>query len=409
MRITRRIMGRILSGLLPLLLLAGCGEDRPTVVGAVLPLSGEWSVYGEPIRKGIELAHEQIEARFEAEDYTLDLDLDVRDSESQPARARQLMEELFKSGGATVVLGGVTSAEALEMTRGGLLDRIERVLLSPSASSPSLSGTSRHFFRIFPTDLQEGTKMGSFAGLELELDQVAVLAVNNPFARGISNLFQDEFERYDGEVLGEVVYPEDTEDFGQYVDEVLALDPPAIYIADFAEPVRQILEVFLARGYRGQILTTSAFASPDVIEAAGDAAEGVILTQTLFDPDGEEPQVQAFVQAYEEKYGEMPGLFAAHGYDAMMVAAEALEESRLPSDMWQALRSLDYAGVTGQIQFDERGDIGKFPRVYQIQDGRLIDYEAISRQRMEELQRRRQQIFKDLERLRRERQGGGNP
>lgn len=408
MRMIGRMMGRILTGLLPLLLLAGCGEDRPTVVGAVLPLSGEWAVYGEPIRKGIELAHEQVRARFEAEEYPLDVNLDVRDSESRPARARQLMEQLFQDG-ATVIIGGVTSAEALEMTRGGLLDRFERVLLSPSASSPSLSGTSRHFFRIFPTDLQEGTKMGSFAGLELELDQVAVLTVNNPFARGISNLFQDEFERYDGEVLGEVVYPEEAADFGQYVDEVLALDPPAIYVADFAEPVRQILGVLEARGYSGQILTTSAFASPDVIEAAGAPAEGVILTQTLFDPDGEEPQVQAFVQAYEEKYGEMPGLFAAHGYDAMMVTAEALVDSRLPSDMWQALRSLDYAGVTGQIQFDERGDIGKFPRVYQIQDGRLIDYEAVSRQRMEELQRRRQQIFKDLERLRRERQGGGNP
>ena len=42
------------------------------------------------------------------------------------------------------------------------------------------------------------------------------------------------------------------------------------------------------------------------------------------------------------------------------------------------------------MQFDERGDVQKFPRVYVVVDGRLIDYEAeVERKRRELLDRLR--------------------
>lgn len=392
----------------PLLILAlafalgSCGgNERTETVGVVLPLSGPWAIYGEPIRKGIELAHEEIQTTAEETEYPIALTLDVRDAESRPQRADTLMEELFEEG-ALAVIGGVTSAEALLMVEP--LDEYERVLVSPSASSPSLTGVSRYFFRVFPSDFLEGSEMGRFAAVELDLDSAVILAVNTPFARGIGSVFQDEFERYDGEILGEVVYPEEATDYGEYVDRALELDPQAVFIADFAEETRRILELLSERGFEGQRLTTSAFASPEIMRAAADVAEGVALAQTMFDPSSDQPQVRAFVEAYEAKYGETPDLFAAHGYDAMKVVAEAAREARLPSDMWTALRGVEYTGVTGQIQFDERGEPGKFPRVYRIEEGQLQDYKEFLEEREQELQRRRQQLFKDLERLRRERE-----
>ena len=397
---------RIVPLLVVMLAFGSCPQERTEMVGAVLPLSGPWAIYGEPIRKGIELAHEQIQAQHQAGEYPMAMTLDVRDSESNPQQADQLMEELFQQG-ALAVIGGVTSAEALVMAEG--LDEHQRVLLSPSASSPSLTGISRYFFRVFPSDFLEGTRMGSFATLKLDLDNAVILAVNTPFARGIGGVFQDEFERYDGEILGEIVYPDEATEYGEYVDQALELDPQALFIADFATETRQILEILEDRGYEGRLLTTSAFASPDAMEAAGSAAEGVALAQTMFDPASEEPQIREFVEAYEEKYDETPGLFAAHGYDAMMILAKAARENRLPSDLWKDLRGVEFTGVTGQIQFNEQGEPGKFPRVYRIEDGKLRDYEEFLEERKQEFQRRRQQLFKDLERLRREREAANNP
>ena len=50
---------------------------------------------------------------------------------------------------------------------------------------------------------------------------------------------------------------------------------------------------------------------------------------------------------------------------------------RTASDFRSGLRQIeDYPGVAGAIRFDERGDVGKFPRVYQVVEGGLRDYET---------------------------------
>ena len=134
--------------------------------------------------------------------------------------------------------------------------------------------------------------------------------------------------------------------------------------------------------------------APVPSERVGEAAEGVFLTQAAFDPDSEEPETKAFVEAYRAKYQSEPNLYAVHGYDATLVLAEALRRSgNEPSHFWSAVRSLrDFTGAAGTIQFDERGDVQKFPRVYVVHNGELMDYEA-------EVERRRQKLLDDLRKL----------
>ena len=89
-----------------------------------------------------------------------------------------------------------------------------------------------------------------------------------------------------------------------------------------------------------------------------------------------------------------------------MVVVEALKEGKpLASDFWKSVRSLrDFAGVTGTIQFDERGDVQKFPKVYGVKNGDLIDY---GRYIDDERQRILEQIRElEEERRRRALQGG---
>jgi len=400
--------------LIVLLLFAGvfagsCSEERAARIGAVLPLSGEWAIYGEPIRKGIELAHEELLAEYENGEFPHRVELWVEDDESQPAKAVEAFQRLIFERNILGVIGGVTSAEALAMI--DVADQEQRVLLSPSASSPDITEqkATRYFYRIYPSDFREGTQLASWTALNIDLKNVVVVSVNTPFARGISRVFTNEFERYDGEILGELVYSDGQQDFSEEVRQVMEVSPQAVYIADFAEPVKRFLEALDRGGFKGKVLTTSAFATPDIIAEAGELAEGVILAQTVFNPDSEEPHIQEFVEAYRAKYDETPGLFAAHGYDAMQVMAQAsLEESGVPSELWKGVRSLgDYQGVTGAITFNQQGDVGKFPRVYVVQGGKLVDYDEVLEQRRREIQERKQQLFQRLERIRRQQQQGG--
>ena len=227
-----------------------------------------------------------------------------------------------------------------------------------------------------------------------------MIAAESLYGRGSQQVFKDEFERYGGVVLEVIEYPEGTADFSGLAARAVSLKPDAVYLADFAGEISAAVKELRERRYPGRILTTHAFASPDVLAAAGPAAEGVFLTQPRFEADSEEPHVQAFVAAFEAVTNETPDLYAAHGYDAMMVVAEAMRGAARPatSEFRKGLRGLhDFPGVTGNIQFDEKGDVQKFPRVYIVSEGQLFDYDTYVEARREELRRR----MRELDRQRR--------
>jgi branched-chain amino acid transport system substrate-binding protein len=292
--------------------------------------------------------------------------------------------------GAVAVIGGVTTDEALAMVASA--DRDDKVLLSPSASSPRLTGISRNFFRVFPSDFREGTKMGNFAAQTLGIDSTVILASQAPYARGIQDIFKTEFERYGGEVPAVIEYPVESENFSDLVAQALDQQPVAVYVADYAPNTATIVRELRSQGFAGKILATSAFAAPEVFADVGAAAEGVILTQTAMPPD--DPAVAAFSRAFEARFGTAPNLWAAHGYDALMVLVEAMREGgTTPSDLWKGMRSIrNYQGASGTIQFDERGDVSKFPRTYVVEDGALVDYDRAVEEQRQEILRRIEQL-----------------
>jgi branched-chain amino acid transport system substrate-binding protein len=377
-----------------LLVLGSCSGERKILFGAVLPLTGASQIYGVPIQNGVQLAFEEAKRRT---DLKYNVELRVVDSQSDPKRAAELLEKLFDDG-ALAVIGGVKTDEALEMVP--VIDRFDRVLLSPSASSPELTGISRNFLRVFPSDFLEGTKMGNFAAQTLGLKTAVILAAQSKYARGIQGIFKTEFERYGGKVLEVLEYPPGTSDFSGLTDRVMTLKPDAVYLADFAQEIARMITLLRGKGFKGTILTTSAFAAPDVIEQVGKDAEGVTLTQPVFDPTSDDPKVQDFVKAYKAKYGIAPDLYAAHGFDAMQVFVEGLVEGGwTPKDFLQGLRGIkSFPGVTGPLQFDERGDVQKYPRVYIISGGQLVDYEKA-------VEKRRQELLEKLHKLRNQSNG----
>jgi branched-chain amino acid transport system substrate-binding protein len=378
--------------------LVGCEEEEVIQFGAVLPLTGPYQIYGQSIKKGIECALAEMQAR---EDFPHKVAVAILDSEGDPELAKQLLDDQFDNG-VFAVIGGVTTAEALAMVSEA--DEEQRVLISPSASSPELTGISKNFYRVFPSDSREGTTMGNFAARKLQIENVVIITKEDPFARGIQEVFKTEFERNGGQVLEVIEYPQGAADFSGFIDRVITVSPQAVYVAAYAEDTARMIQELRQREFDGTILTTAAFALPEVIEQIGQDAEGVFLTRAVFELDSEDPQIQAFVTSFREKFGLSPDLYAAHGYDSLMVLAQGLLESGpFATDFWKGVRSIrDYAGVTGTIQFDEKGDAQKFPRVYVVENGNLVDYEK-------EVERRRQELLdrlRKLEEQQRQNQGG---
>ncbi|MCL4837316.1 MAG: ABC transporter substrate-binding protein [Thermoanaerobaculia bacterium] len=398
-------MNRTRRLLLPLALglaLLGCPGSDKVKVGVVLPLTGSAEVYGQAIRRGIEVAEQRATANAESP-YVIEILW--RDSKSDPETAKRLLDSVYDEG-AIVAIGGVTSAEALAMVP--VADDASRVLLSPSASQPQLSGISSNFYRVFPSDASEGTMMANFARQTLSLSKVVVLAKEETYAKGAQEVFRERFTELGGQVVEVLVFPPNTVDFSGLVERVGTVAPDAVYVAAYAGEIVNLVKALRSDGFAGAILTTSSFSTADAIRQAGPAAEGVYFTQTAFAPSEKNPEVTAFVAAYKAKYRSEPDLYAAHGYDAYRVLLAAMRESgKSGSDFWKGMRGVnEFPGVTGTFQFDEKGDVKKFPRVFMVREGQALDLEKEEEARREEIRKKMREIQEELLRLRA--QGGGD-
>ena len=284
-----------------------------------------------------------------------------------------------------------------------IVDRYERVLLSPTASSPELTGISRNFYRIWPSDHTAANKMAQSAAQALNIETIVIIAEEQPYARDIQEVFSAAFKGYEGEVLDTIEFPPGTSDLAALVELAVSLKPDAVYLAGYADGVGAMIAELRRLRYKGLIQTTSAFATPAAIAKVGDPASGVFLTQTVFETDSDHAHIQKFVNAYETKFGEHPDIYAAHGYDAMRVLAEAVRgKPAIPSEIKKGLRDAvkEFPGVTGSIQFDDKGDVRKFPRLYKIDDDLLlVDYNERMRERQEEIRKRKEALRRQLEEL----------
>lgn len=394
-------IGKVLTRLLLvaglLLGLAACPQDTRKF-GAVVPLTGPADIYGKSIQRGLDLAYETV---LSSGDLSVKMELTVEDSQSDPDRAKALIEQFFGNG-ALAVIGGVTSAEALAMVT--VADEQERILLSPTASSPELSGASNSFFRIFPTSREEAVAMATFAKDTLELDKLTIVTEQGLYGEGVQTSVEEVFA---GEIEKVVPFASG-DDYAEIATMATESQPKGIYVAADGRELAAMIVALRDAGFGepGEfLLTTTSLTNPTVLAEAGSAADGVYLTQTVFDLASEEDPMKGFVESFKTKYpGEEPDYFAAHGYDALMVFAQALREggtaTALPSEFKKGMRAVqNFPGVTGNIQFRESGDVQKFMRVYFVSDGQPQDFERYMQKKREELEAKRREIERERRRL----------
>ncbi len=436
-----------LPGALCLLLAAGCGPEVPTVnFSVILPMTGPAGIYGEEIANGIQLRHEQLMSGDEQLAYNVVID--VVDSEGDAQQAASLLETAFSTSLAAI--GGATSDEALAMVP--VADDADRVLVSPSASSPELSGASEYFYRLIPSAEIEASTMATHLRDGVNVQRLALVVEDSAFGNSLA----DSVEAVWGtELAGRVTFTPSS-DQNAMVQEALGYEADGIYVAASGAALAEAIQALRLAGFEGRgkrLATSSSLMSEAVLEAAGPAANGVYFTAPVFDLESPDEPIASFVADYREKYTDpaawaayqeavaederastvlqgmdlgdsglataraeaeaaaeelataedalnTPGYYAGLGYDSMGVLIAALTELEVinvPSDFLKGMRAIrELQGVTGTIQFRETGDVQKFTRIYEIVDGKPVDFEkywdGIRQERMRELERLQQQI-----------------
>ena len=125
------------------------------------------------------------------------------DDSGRPDVAIRIAQSFADDPSVVAVIGHLTSGASLAAGRVYGEARRPIAMISPSASSPDLSGVSPYVFRICPSDLSHGAQLARFARQTLGARRVGVIYIDDDYGRGLRLSFAAEFRRLGGEVVEE--------------------------------------------------------------------------------------------------------------------------------------------------------------------------------------------------------------
>lgn len=120
---------------------------------AILDLSGDNSETGLDCKAGLENALAGFNSYLEANSYNIRFSLDIMDSKGLPEKAAELLYQI-PADRPKFVIGPVSSSEAELMKP--IADRLGMILVSPSATAPSLAIPDDSLYRFVPNDNIQG-------------------------------------------------------------------------------------------------------------------------------------------------------------------------------------------------------------------------------------------------------------
>ena len=162
--------------------------------------------------------------------------------------------------------------------------------------------------------------------------------------------------------------------YADMIAELGEVEPQGIYLVAYVDVLAELLKQIRAAGIEC-LLMGSGSVTEQLSQMAGEAAEYLVYPQPSFDPDSDEPAVAEFVQAFRAKYSREPDIYAAHGYDSLKLLVQAMRNTgfTFPDEVRRGLHGLeDYMGAAGRTQFDERGDVVRYPKIFVIRDGQSV-------------------------------------
>lgn len=350
--------------------LANCAREPTSLsIGAILPLTGDVASYGTAVRQGIELAVDEVNRNGGLSGRSLKVIYE--DDKGDPKEAVTAALKLISVTKVPAILGGVPSSVTLAIAP--IAERSHVIVLSPASSSPDISNAGDYIFRNYPSDNLEGALVAGRAKEE-GCDSIAVLTANTEYGNGLNRVFRSSFEAANGRVVYADKYPEGTRDFRTYLLKMRASGAPCTFIVGYGKELGTLVRQARESRMANRFFSTVNFQDAETIATGGASVEGAVFSTPVFDAASADSQVVRFVESFHRAFGKDPDVWSAHGYDALMLLAEAMRRGGTTPD--EIKRSLygtkDYPGVSGVTTFDQNGDVQKAARFMTVRGGQFV-------------------------------------
>ena len=347
------------------------------LLGEVGSLTGSEATFGISTRNAIELAINEVNAAGGVKGRKIEVR--VYDNQSKPEEAAQAANRLINQDNVLLILGEVASSNSMAMAEKAQPAKVP--MISNASTNPKVTEIGDYIFRVCFIDPFQGYVMAKFAHDNLKLNKVAVLRdLGSAYSQGLADVFERKYTEMGGKIVAGETYTKGSTDFRSQLTAIKRASPDAIYIPGYYNDIGLIARQARELGITATLMGGDGWDSEKLFELGGSAVEGSYFSNH-YSPDDPNPRVQKFIASYKAAYGSVPDSLAALGYDAAMVAVDAIK--RAPSFDRAAIRDAiaqtkNFHGVTGSITLDEKRNATKSAVVLQVGKGQTKYVDTIA-------------------------------
>lgn len=288
-------------------------ETSSIKLGVTVPLTGDFTSYGNLIREGVELARKDLSKEGLAVE-------PIYEDACLPANAVSAINKLINIDKIDGLAANFCLIAMPPMAP--ILQKSNLIAFhTASASDSILNGGDL----VFSTNIKvkdEARRLADYAFTALKARTASILYITTDFGLDYNKYFTERFEELGGKVVSSDTNPIGVNTFRSELMKVAALKPDVIFAAHLGPTLGILLKQAREQKMKTPFLSVYEAEDPSVIETAGTAAED--LRFFVPEPKNASSGVSAFVKSFENTYGHSPRILASNAYDATILLTRAL-------------------------------------------------------------------------------------
>jgi branched-chain amino acid transport system substrate-binding protein len=359
---------------------SGCGEKKSpaegkiaVTIGSVAPLTGGIAHLGKDNENGARLAIEEANAaKIRIDGKEAVFDLVSFDDQADPKVGTTVAQKLVDAKVAGVV-GHLNSGVTIPASAvyNGANPPIP--MITGSATNPKLTEQGfRNVFRVVGRDDQQGPAIASYLASTAKPKLAAVIDDATAYGEGLANEVEKTLTAAGVKVLPREKGTDKTTDWKAVLTKVKGQGPDAVFYGGMDATAGPLLRQGRELGIKAVFSFGDGACTDNMKQLAGEASDGLLCSQAGIPPQAAS---QKFLDAYKKRFNIDPILYAPFTYDAANLLIEAMKKANSadPAKYLPELQKIDYAGASGRIVFDAKGDRSDAEMtIFTMKAGRLL-------------------------------------
>jgi branched-chain amino acid transport system substrate-binding protein len=365
----------------------GAGDQAnigPIRIGALFAVTGPASYLGAPEEKTARMLVDEINKNGGL--LGRQVQLVVKDSGASPEKAISFAKQLIDEEGVVAIVGPTTSGESLAIK--DICQKAGMPLISCASAETIVNPVAKYVFKSPQKDnyiaewlYRTMNKMG--------ISKIGVIAANTGFGNGGRAQLEKYASKYGIGIAISEVYDANATDLSALLTKVNAAGVQAV-VNWSIEPAQAIVAKNMRQlNMSQQLFQSHGFGNIKYVEAAGEAAEGIIfpcgrllVADQLPDSNPQKKLLVKYASDYKANFREDASTFGGHAYDALTILKAAIESAKSvdPDKIVQAIEGLkDLSGTAGIFNFsaeDHNGLQMDSIVMVTVKKGKFVPYEV---------------------------------